>query len=403
MNKISIIIPFYNSIKTIEKCLNSVLAQDYKNFEAILVNDGGNDGSLEVVKSYAKKDSRIVVLDKEHSGVSDTRNFGIKHATGDYIQFLDSDDYIESNMFSRMLDEIIKNDADLVVCNYTHPSIKNYLSDTILNMSKKADILKYCQVTFGIVVPWNKLYKRSVITDLYDKDVAFCEDDLFALTNLKNIKKIVSISDELYHYYVAPKDTSLDESSCINKMAKDPDFWKTKNTYWYMRRPLVEKSLASLKTHLDYDLAEDCAYARMFDFMIWELLIMHQIGASEEGLVYEIIDIFSEKEFLKSLELREKYGLKLKDMSIKEYKNKVREYATLCFNISNYSHLNPNFKAFNCCMYLFAEMFMEKCGKLDSSDILVRAYLELETELNLETEYLRNRHQNLNLNFSLAH
>ncbi len=390
MNKISIIIPFYNSAKTIEKCLKSVLAQTYTNFEAILVNDGGVDGSLELVKDYAKNDSRIIVLDKPHTGVSDTRNYGIKHAIGDYIQFLDSDDYIEPNMFSRMLEEALKHDADVVVCNYTHPSIKNYLGDCVLDTTNKADVLKYCQVTFGIVVPWNKLYKRSVITDLYDKNVAFCEDDLFALTNLKNIKKIVSISDKLYHYYVAPADTSLEESSCINKMAKAPDFWKTKNTYWYMRRPLVEKSYHSLKTHLDHETALDCAYARMFDFMIWELLIMHQIGADEKGLIYEMQDIFKEKEFLLSLNLRKRYGLKPKKYSDEEMKEKVEEFVTKCFTISRKSHEENDFKAFYCCLYLFVDTFMEECGELDTSDLLTRAYYEYQTMQNDEIHFARN-------------
>lgn len=389
MNKISIIIPFYNSMKTIEKCINSVLSQTYKNFEAIFVNDGGTDGSYDLIKKYQETDSRIVLLNKQHSGVSETRNFGIEASTGDYIQFLDSDDSIEPSMLEKMLNQSIKHNADVVVCNYTHPSIKNYLGDCVLNVSKKSDLLKYCQTTFGIVVPWNKLYKRSVITDFYDHNVAFCEDDLFALTNLKNIKTVVSISDELYHYYVAPKETSIEESSCINKMAKAPDFWKTKNTYWYMRRKLLEKSLNELRKHLDDETAEDCAYARMFDFMIWELLIMDQIGADHQGLIYEIQDIFREKEFQKSLDLRKKYGLKMKEFSPDELDKHVEHFVNKCFDISKEAISDPTFKGFYGCLYLFIEEFMEECGPINNCDLITNAYLDYKNNVSREISFVK--------------
>lgn len=389
-DKISIIIPFYNSIKTIETCVKSVLAQTHHNFEAIFVNDGGTDPSYDLLMKYRSLDDRIVVINKEHSGVSQTRNRGIAEATGDYIQFLDSDDHIEPTMLERMLKASKAHNADVVVCNYTHPSIKNYLGDCVLNVKKKADLLKYCQTTFAMVVPWNKLYKKSVITDYYDKNVAFCEDDLFALTNLKNIKTVVSISDELYHYYVAPKETSIEESSCINAMAKAPDFWKTKNTYWYKRRQLLEQSLKELKTHLDDETAEDCAYARIFDFMIWELLIMDQIGSDRQGLIYEIQDIFREKEFKKSLDLRQKYGIKMKDFTDDELDFKVESFVKNCFTISEIANKDDSFKGFYACMYLFIKEFMEECGVIDSSDLIARGYNELINNSNKEAQYVNS-------------
>ena len=389
-NKISIIIPFYNSSKTIRKCVESVLNQTYQNFEALFINDGGNDDTLDILKSYQVNDNRIVILDKEHSGVSSTRNFGLKHASGEFVQFLDSDDYLEPTMFEEMIKVQKENDADLVICNYNHPSIKNYLGDCVLNLENKKDLLKYVQTTFAMVVPWNKMYRKSVITNYFDETVSFCEDDLFALSNLKNIKKVVSISKKLYNYYVAPKETSIEESSCINAMAKADDFYKTKNTYWYNRRKLLKKSLLFLRKHLDLGLANDCAYARMFDFMIWELLIMDQIGSSRFGLTIEMTNIFKEKEFIRSLELRNKYGLYMKFFENEELESLISMYCQRCFEISSYSMSNPEFRAFDACLYLFVDMFMFADDFVDDTDLMGRAFWELKNKSTFEAVYVSN-------------
>lgn len=388
--KISIIIPFYNSKKTIDRCVNSVLNQTYKNFEALFVNDGGNDETIDILKSYQACDDRIVILNKGHSGVSATRNYGLKHASGDFIQFLDSDDYLEPNMFEEMIKAQKETNADLVICNYNHPSIKNYLGDCVLNLNNKRDLLKYVQTTFAMVVPWNKMYRRSVIINSFDETVSFCEDDLFALSNLKNINIVTSISKKLYNYYVAPKETSIEESSCINKMAKAEDFYKTKNTYWYNRRKLLKKSLGFLKKHLDINLANDCAYARMFDFMIWELLIMDQIGSSRYGLTIEMINIFKEKEFIRSIELRNKYGLYFRFLEDNELESLVKLYCERCFEISSYQITNPEFRAFDACMYLFIDMFMLADDFVDDTDIMGRAYWELKNKSTYEALFVSN-------------
>ena len=97
MNKVSIIIPVYNSEKYISKCLDSVLNQTYKNIEILVINDGSKDNSIDILREYEKKDDRIVVIDKENEGVAKTRNQGIKKATGDYIMFIDNDDFIDED------------------------------------------------------------------------------------------------------------------------------------------------------------------------------------------------------------------------------------------------------------------------------------------------------------------
>ena len=99
MSKISIIVPVYNTEKYLSKCLNSLIKQTYKDIEIIVVNDGSKDKSLEIAKKFAKQDNRIKVFNKENGGLSSARNFGIEKASGEYIGFVDSDDYIKENMF----------------------------------------------------------------------------------------------------------------------------------------------------------------------------------------------------------------------------------------------------------------------------------------------------------------
>ena len=111
---ISIVVPIYNSEKWLEKCVKSLINQTYQDIEILLINDGSKDRSLEICNEYAKKDNRIVVIDKENEGVSATRNLGIKKAQGEFIQFVDSDDYADVQMCEKLLNAI--ENVDLVVC-----------------------------------------------------------------------------------------------------------------------------------------------------------------------------------------------------------------------------------------------------------------------------------------------
>lgn len=391
-DKISIIVPFYNSAKTIERCIQSILNQTYQNYEVILVSDGGDDGSEEIVKKYLEKDSRLRLINKGHGGVSRARNLGLEVASGDYIEFLDSDDHWEPNILQRMIETSKKNDADIVVCAFKHPSLRNYLGNKVLDTTSKEGLMKYYQTTFAAVVPWNKLYKREVIKTLFDEEVSVCEDDLFNLANMFNTKKIVGIDDVLYHYYVAPRETSLDESSCINKLAKADEFWLTKETHWYKRRALLEKSKVILEKILPEEDANDFAYARMFDFMIWELLLLNSVGVDKDGLIYEIQEIFKEKDFIKSVTMREKYGLKYIIYNDQKLNELVKKYVQACIKIANDTEkYNLNIKPFYACLNLFVKLFISRNDKeLNTSDIMANAYYELENNLTEEAKYVNN-------------
>ena len=114
---ISIIVPVYNVEKYLEKCVNSIVNQTYKNLEIILVDDGATDSSGKLCDKLAKIDNRIKVYHKENGGLSDARNYGVERATGDYIGFVDSDDYIDSEMYGKLYEAIKKENVDVAECN----------------------------------------------------------------------------------------------------------------------------------------------------------------------------------------------------------------------------------------------------------------------------------------------
>ena len=118
MNKVSIIIPVYNVQKYLRKCLDSIVNQTFKNIEIIIINDGSSDNSLNICKEYSKKDKRINIINKHNEGVSKARNTGLLYATGEYISFIDSDDWVEQNMIEELYNSITSNKADLCICNF---------------------------------------------------------------------------------------------------------------------------------------------------------------------------------------------------------------------------------------------------------------------------------------------
>lgn len=113
-DKVSIIVPCYNAEKYLKKCLDSIINQTYSNIEIILVNDGSKDNTLKILSDYEKKDNRIIVIDKENTGVSDSRNIGVEKATGKYIMFSDSDDYFELDAVESLYKALIENKAKIV-------------------------------------------------------------------------------------------------------------------------------------------------------------------------------------------------------------------------------------------------------------------------------------------------
>ena len=201
--KFSVIVPIYNAEKYLRECLDSIVNQTYKNLEIILVNDGSKDDSLAICKEYASKDSRIILIDQKNSGVSETRNNALKIASGDYIQFVDSDDLCELNMIEKIALEI--EDNDIIVFGYKN-LYKDGLEDNVcIEDINTIDVLQEKLFSCGSVLGflWNKTFKASIIKEKnikMKKDLKFAEDLVFVLEYLKYCNNVKNIKVPLYRY-----------------------------------------------------------------------------------------------------------------------------------------------------------------------------------------------------------
>jgi len=201
---ISVIIPVYNVYPYLIKCVDSVISQTHKNLEIILVDDGSSDGSADICDTYLK-DSRVRVLHKENGGLSDARNAGLEEASGEYIFFLDADDYIEPYAFEVMLKALVMNNADIVECRVRHVYPDNPEKDFIHKKpiagiyDGKAALEGILDYKFRIVA-WNKLYKAELWKNIKFPQGRYHEDEFTIPYIIEGCNKYVSISEALYNY-----------------------------------------------------------------------------------------------------------------------------------------------------------------------------------------------------------
>lgn len=207
---LSIIIPVYNVEQYLSKCIKSILEQSYQNLEIILINDGSTDNSLCICQEFAKKDARIKIFSKKNEGVSKARNFGLKKSSGNYIMFVDSDDWLEENICEKCMKILKKNDIDMLLfdmCKVFSNQKRNfYLFDENQERINK-EILVYNlvvqkngnnQALFG---PYCKIFKSEKIKGLFfHSRIFYAEDTLFVLSVLDKMKRISYIHECGYYY-----------------------------------------------------------------------------------------------------------------------------------------------------------------------------------------------------------
>lgn len=211
--KISIIIPVYNAEQYIERCIDSCINQTYCNIEIIIIDDGSKDQSLKKCNKYESVEN-VVIISKPNSGVSDTRNIGIEKSTGEYILFLDADDYIESDMCETMLMHM-KDSIDMVVCGYItedgHQICAVNKSDVIkkFDIKQKYELMQAMIEYSGYYVCWNKLYKKEKIVKNFPTGITFGEDSIFVSNYISNCTNAVIVPYAGYHYYVASAGSAM--------------------------------------------------------------------------------------------------------------------------------------------------------------------------------------------------
>lgn len=219
--KVSVIIPCFNVENTISRCLNSVLYQTYTNFEIIIINDGSTDNTLNVLKEYLEKDERIKIFAIPNGGISNAYVYGFRKCSGDYITFIDSDDYLDFNFIKYTMDKI--RDVDFVITNYyifddntcykQNYSYNSGIYDTFNSML-------YVKINENRITDtrWAKLYKREVINKIIDKidrTISFTEDVAFCNLLYKEAKSFYLLNKPMYYYYQTP--TGMGKSFNHNK------------------------------------------------------------------------------------------------------------------------------------------------------------------------------------------
>lgn len=229
--KYTLIVPVYKVEGYIENCLNSIINQTYKNFELILIDDGSPDNCPVICDEYAKKDSRITLIHKQNGGVSSARNEALKIAMGEYIWFIDSDDYIEENSLEILSKYIENTTADLYV--FEHGFFEKYHITDLNNLFND----HYFKYHFGFG-PCNKIYRNSIIKDnqlFFDTEESIGEDLLFNVNYYTKIKSCLFIDEKLYHYVIR-------ETSAMN--SKDTERYKKQMRLFFKIHKTLKSSVS---------------------------------------------------------------------------------------------------------------------------------------------------------------
>ena len=212
MLKLSVIIPVYNIERYISKCIDSIFCQSYDNFEIILVDDGSTDSSYGIIEKY-KDDSRVIVVHKQNGGLSSARNEGLKYVTGDYIVFIDGDDWIEKSLFSQVIEVIKKHkNVDIVTFSYFNWYSDDYKEYCGYNVEQNR-VLKgrdFFEISTFQIQAWNKIYRTQFLlsSGILFLEGRFHEDISFTIPVIFEAAKIVNINNPLY-FYRQNRETSI--------------------------------------------------------------------------------------------------------------------------------------------------------------------------------------------------
>ena len=208
--KVSVIIPVYNSKQYLNQCLDSVVNQTLKDIEIIIVNDGSTDNSLEIIQDYSDNYKNIKVINKQNESCYKARNVGLKTAKGEYVAFLDSDDYIEFNMYEKLYLKANDTNADIVSSNYYILENNNLkvvdFSSSIKVLEKTNNKLVGAENILLDAVIWSRIFKRQMLIDkgiMFHSDIHTADDAFFHALTMLNANKIIYIPDVLYTYRIS--------------------------------------------------------------------------------------------------------------------------------------------------------------------------------------------------------
>lgn len=221
---VSVIVPIYNVQNYLERCIKSIIAQEHHNLQILLINDGSTDGSYDICLKYERMDSRIKVINKENGGAADTRNKGIDYSNGDYIVFIDGDDYVKANYVKELLNAVIEKQAQIAVCSFDIMGYNNNIIEKVyLNefedvvSGRELLIAGMTDFAYKYIVVWNKIYKKELFNYVkFDKGKLY-EDEYFYFKLFWQCKHIVIVYDSLY-YYVQREGSAMQSPMTLVKI-----------------------------------------------------------------------------------------------------------------------------------------------------------------------------------------
>lgn len=305
MKKISVIVPVYNVEQYLEECLHSIVNQTYWNLEIILVDDGSTDKCPEICDRYARKDDRINVIHKENGGLSDARNAGMEIMSGDYVVFVDSDDYIAVDMIEGLAQIACEYNADIVECGFiktessaTHPIASRGENDAPPRVYSEEQALESLMLHELQQVVWNKLYSAPVINGINFETDRINEDEFWTYQVFGRAGKVASIERDLYFYRQQP-GSIMNRNYSIRRL---DGLVALENRMKYMEEHFPNLLPLAKKTF---------CFGSMFHY---QMLLMHQ-GVDPSRIyrkqIVEKVGSVTDKEFLSTLSLKQTIWLRL--------------------------------------------------------------------------------------------
>lgn len=241
---ISIIVPVYQVEKYLEKCINSIISQTYKNLEIILVDDGSTDNCPAICDRFQTEDPRIKVIHQENGGLSHARNIGLEIATGDYIGFVDSDDWIEPNMYEILMSALQETEAYIAVCNRKleyedSQSPLTYVKSVERKMYSAEEALRKLIIGDNIIhnTVWDKIYRKNIITNIKFPTGKIYEDYLWTALVIGNSRMIVGIDYLFYHYLIRSSSLSRNDKLAIQRSLDTIEMIEMRTEYIRMHYP----------------------------------------------------------------------------------------------------------------------------------------------------------------------
>lgn len=290
---VSIIVPIYNVQDYLGECIESILGQTYERLEVILVNDGSTDNCADICEKYKDLDSRIKIIHKKNGGLSEARNVGLENSTGNYVCFIDSDDYIDSHYVEELLNLLIFNECDISICSYNKVSDNRCVECGVDNIpvgTFRGEEVVDCLYTANhiyTIVAWNKLYKKSLFEGIRYPVGLIYEDEATTCQLLLGAKKVALSDRELYFYRIR-KASITNSGITVEKLQSKLDaltirrnYFKDNNLlYFYSKDCLVylqevSKNCFKISTMFnDYKMVMIKEYRKMYvisDKRAWKL------------------------------------------------------------------------------------------------------------------------------------